>query len=193
MFSDGAADNLAWTSASIIKKGKHKGVPFVDIMFTADVGDMHWVIFEGQHGAYQYFVNHNLPTLGEFRTLWRLDNTTFPNGRTIEKDGALPPLSDYIAANKVQDETWLAPDGKSYITKYDWTSWVREQDYYGVYGNEVGSWYINPGKVRRRRHKQTPTRSASRTDILPGLLQRQPRQAGVDGRAPGAQSMPCCR
>jgi rhamnogalacturonan endolyase len=118
-------------------------------MFTADEGDMHWVIFEGQHGAYQYFVNHNLPDLGEFRTLWRLDNVTFPNGRTVSKDGTLPPLSDYIDANKVFDETWSAPDGNGYLTKYDWSSWIRTQDYYGVYGDEVGSWYINPGKVCR--------------------------------------------
>lgn len=107
---------------------------------------MHWVIFSNQHGAYQYFVNHALPTLGEFRTLWRLDNTTFPNGRTVTHDGPLPKLADYLPENKVQDETWLAPDGKSYITKYDLTSWVRNQDYYGVYGDKFGSWYINPGK-----------------------------------------------
>jgi len=107
---------------------------------------MHWLIFSGQHGAYQYFVNHALPALGEFRTLWRLDNTTFPNGRTITKDAPLPPLSDYLPENKVQDETWLAPNGKEYITKYDLSSWIRTQDYYGVYGDEVGSWYVNPGK-----------------------------------------------
>jgi rhamnogalacturonan endolyase len=109
---------------------------------------MHWVIFSNQHGSYQYFVNRALPTLGEFRTLWRLDNTTFPNGRTVTKDGVLPPLADYLPQNKVQDETWLEPDGTGYITKYDWTSWIRTQDFYGVYGEETGfgSWYINPGK-----------------------------------------------
>ncbi|KAK4140568.1 polysaccharide lyase [Dichotomopilus funicola] len=143
---NGAANNLAWTSARIVTNGTYHSTPFIDVLFTAAEGDMHWVIFQGQHGAYQYFINHALPDLGEFRTLWRLDNTTFPNGRTVTKDGPLPPLSEYVAANKVQDETWLAPDGKGYITKYDWTSWLREQDYYGVYGDEVGSWYINPGK-----------------------------------------------
>lgn len=109
---------------------------------------MHWVIFSNQHGSYQYFVNRALPTLGEFRTLWRLDNTTFPNGRTVTKDGVLPPLADYLPENKIQDETWRTPDGKGYITKYDWTSWIRTQDFYGVYGEETGfgSWYINPGK-----------------------------------------------
>jgi rhamnogalacturonan endolyase len=141
--------DLTWTSARIARNGSYAGKEFLDIAFTADAGDMHWVIFAGQHGSYQYFVNRALPTLGEFRTLWRLDNKTFPSGRTASKDGVLPPLQDYINKNKVQDETWLSPDGKGYITKYDWADWVRIQDYYGVYGSEVGSWFIHPGKVSR--------------------------------------------
>ncbi|KAK3941932.1 polysaccharide lyase [Diplogelasinospora grovesii] len=143
---NGAANNLAWTSAAIVKNGTYKGVAYADIKFTAAEGDMHWVIFSGQHGAYQYFVNHALPTLGEFRTLWRLDNTTFPYGKTATKDDLLPPLSEYLPQNKVQDETWLKPDGSGYITKYDFTSWIRIQQYYGVYGQGFGSWYINAGK-----------------------------------------------
>lgn len=107
---------------------------------------MHWVIFSGLAGSYQYFVNAALPALGEFRTLFRLDNTTFTNGHTDIKDEALPLFSEYIAANKVQDETWLNPDGDGYITKYDWTSWIRTQTFYGVYGDSFGSWYINAGK-----------------------------------------------
>ncbi|GAP91340.2 putative rhamnogalacturonate lyase [Rosellinia necatrix] len=143
---NGAASDLSWTSASIVDRGSHGGEDFIDIMFEASEGEMHWVIFSGLAGAYQYFVNRALPVLGEFRTLWRLDNTTFPRGKTNLRDEELPPLSDYIAANKVQDETWLRPDGNGYITKYDFTDWVRTQTYYGVYGDSFGSWYINPGK-----------------------------------------------
>ncbi|KAJ5669667.1 hypothetical protein N7462_010737 [Penicillium macrosclerotiorum] len=143
---NGAASNLNWTSASITKQGTYKGKQYIDVSFTAAEGDMHWVIFSGLSGAYQYFVNHALPTLGEFRTLWRLDNTTFTKGRTNIKDEELPPLSEYLSQNKVQDETWLKPDGSGYITKYDFTAWSRNQDYFGVYGDGFGSWYINPGK-----------------------------------------------
>jgi rhamnogalacturonan endolyase len=143
--TDGAQSDLNWTSAEIYRKGKTKGQGFLDIQFTAKESDFHWVIFEDLVGAYQYFVNHALPTLGEFRTLWRLDNTSFPNGRTNIKDGALPTLAEIASGTKVQDETWQLADG-SYITKYDWTAWIRDQDYYGVYGDEFGSWYINPGK-----------------------------------------------
>ncbi|KAH1316660.1 hypothetical protein LV164_008050 [Aspergillus fumigatus] len=142
---NGAQSDLNWTSAEIYRRGKTNGQDFLDIQFTAKEGDFHWVIFEDLVGAYQYFVNHALPTLGEFRTLWRLDNTSFPNGRTNIKDGALPTLAEIASGTKVQDETWQLADG-SYITKYDWTAWIRDQDYYGVYGEEFGSWYINPGK-----------------------------------------------
>lgn len=107
---------------------------------------MHWVIFDDLPGTYQYFVNRALPVLGEFRTLFRLDNVTFPNGRTNIKDETLPPFSDILNATKVQDETWERADG-TFITKYDFTAWIRDQGYYGVYGNQFGSWYINPGKI----------------------------------------------
>ncbi|KAK8024028.1 hypothetical protein PG993_012094 [Apiospora rasikravindrae] len=144
---NGAQSDLNWTSASIHNGGTYQGATYLDVKFASREGDMHWVIFSGLAGAYQYFVNRDLPTLGEFRTLWRLDNTTFTHGKTDLRDEALPPLSEYLPENKVQDETWLRTDGSGgYITKYDLSSWVRTQSYYGVYSDRFGSWYINAGK-----------------------------------------------
>ncbi|KAB2570481.1 Rhamnogalacturonate lyase [Lasiodiplodia theobromae] len=138
---NGAANDLAWLNASIV----HRTDDYIDVQFDAVEGEFHWVIYADLVGAYQYFVNRALPVLGEFRTLWRLDNGSFPNGRTTERDGALPAYAEYLDATKVQDETWQKADG-TYLTKYDWSAFIREQDYYGVYGDEFGSWYINPGK-----------------------------------------------
>jgi rhamnogalacturonan endolyase len=118
---------------------------FLDIAFTANEGEFHWVIYPDLAGAYQYFVNAALPVLGEFRTLWRLDNTTFFNGKTNIKDGPLPTFAEINSSVSVQDETWVTPDGR-YLTKYDWTDFIRDADYYGVYGKSFGSWYINVGK-----------------------------------------------
>jgi rhamnogalacturonan endolyase len=103
------------------------------------------VIYDDLPGAYQYFVNKALPVLGEFRTLFRLDNTTFTNGYTAIKDGPLPPFAEYLNATKVQDETWEKADG-TYLTKYDWSTFIRDNIVYGVYGESFGSWYIYPGK-----------------------------------------------
>lgn len=142
MSSDRA--NLQWTSASIVasEKTQKSSVPFIDVAFTANEGDLHWVIFKGLPGAYQYFVNKALPAASpsEFRTVWRLDNRTFTHGHNDVRDEPLPPLSDYLAKNKVQDETWLKPKGGGYITKYDFSALVRKQTAYGVYGDGVGSW-----------------------------------------------------
>ncbi|KAF1948784.1 hypothetical protein CC80DRAFT_485640 [Byssothecium circinans] len=138
---NGAASDLNWTSAAIVDSGSS----WINVKFTAREGDFHWVIHDDLAGAYQYFVNHALPRLGEFRTLWRLDNTSFSRGYTDVKDGVLPPMVEYLNATNVQDETWQKADG-TFLTKYDWSAFIRTQKAYGVYGDEVGSWYINPGK-----------------------------------------------
>ena len=139
--ADGAQSDLNWTSAAIVDCG----CDFINIRFTANEGDFHWVIYSSLAGAYQYFINHALPTLGEFRTLWRLDNTTFPNGRTSVKDGELPPLALYNVSTKVQDETWETANG-TFLTKYDWSNFVRGSDFWGVYGEGFGSWYLPASK-----------------------------------------------
>ena len=136
---DGAASDLNWTSASIASSGPD----FIDVAFTAREGTFHWVIRDNLAGAYQYFVNHALPTLGEFRTLWRLSNSSFTHGKTNWRDEQLPPLSEYVAAENVQDETWMKKDG-SFLTKYDWAAFVRKNNVWGVYGEGVGSWYVHP-------------------------------------------------
>ncbi|KAH8896552.1 polysaccharide lyase family 4 protein [Thozetella sp. PMI_491] len=192
---NGAASNLNWTSASIVAQGTYQGRSYIDVSFTAKEGDMHWVLFSGLAGAYQYFVNHALPVLGEFRTLWRLDNTTFTTGKTDLRDELLPPLSEYLPENKVQDETWLKPDGSGYITKYDFTSWIRTQTYYGVYGTGFGSWYINPGKdyyngnhlkQELMIHRESSTGDAVQLNMIHGThFQASSSDAFADGKTWG--------
>ncbi|CAK5278237.1 unnamed protein product [Mycena citricolor] len=135
-------NNLEWTSATIVAEG----ADYIDISFSATQGDFHWVVFDGLRGAYQYFVGKDLPYLEIFRSLWRLNPDLFLNGRTNIKEGPLPPFYLYSANNsiKVQDETWELPNG-TFITKYDWSNFVRDRDYYGIYGpGLVGSWFIHP-------------------------------------------------
>lgn len=154
-FSDGAQSDLNLTNAYVYKKTGE----YTDIAFVAKEGEFHWVLTPTLAGAYQYFVNKALPTLGEFRTLWRLDNDTFTHGKTDERDEALPPVTDILAATNVQDETWQRADG-SFITKYDFSTFMPtiegQSSYWGVHGTlknstgakaaGVGSWYIHGGK-----------------------------------------------
>ncbi|KAH6693605.1 polysaccharide lyase family 4, domain III-domain-containing protein [Plectosphaerella plurivora] len=135
---DGEA-NLKFTNASIAARGTN----FIDVSFTSSLGSLHWVIFDDLSGAYQYFVNAALPDISILRTLWRLSPDHFDHGRTHLRDEPLPDFALYANSTNVQDETWQLEDG-SYITKYDWSNAVRDRDFYGVYGKEVGSWYIHP-------------------------------------------------
>ncbi|KAK8050992.1 polysaccharide lyase family 4 protein [Apiospora rasikravindrae] len=133
-------NNFVWTSAAITSQGKD----YIDVGFSCEEGELHWVIFDGLAGAYQYFINRALPDLSILRTLWRLDPKLLLNGRTYLRDEPLPDFGLYQNATKVQDETWQLANG-SFITKYDFSDYVRERDFYGIYGPNVGSWYIHPG------------------------------------------------
>ncbi|KAJ4374835.1 hypothetical protein N0V83_001913 [Neocucurbitaria cava] len=187
---NGAASDLNWTSAAVADSGND----WINVKFTANEGDFHWVIYDDLPGAYQYFVNHALPTLGEFRTLWRLDNTSFSRGRTNVKDGVLPPLEEYRSAINVQDETWQKADG-TYLTKYDWSGNVRDMDFHGVYGDEVGSWYLNPGKdyfngdqlkQELMVHRESQTGDAVQLNMIHGThYQAISRDAFADGKVWG--------
>lgn len=115
-------------------------------------------------------VNKALPDLQIIRTLWRLDNGTFTRGRTHVKDEALPDWALYAGATKVQDETWELADG-SYITKYDWVNYVRDRDFYGVYGPGIaGSWWIHPSTEYFSASQLSQTLTVSLGLLSPGLV-----------------------
>ncbi len=164
--------NFQWHSASVYEQNKK----YLDVVFNATEIDLHWVIFPGLAGAYQYIVNKALPNLAVLRTLYRLDNTTFTRGRTNIKDAILPPFSLYGNATNVEDETWQLANG-TYITKYDFSATVREIDYYGIYGDNFGSWYIRPGgdyingnhlKQELMVHRESATGDAVQLNVFHG-------------------------
>ncbi|KAF4814477.1 Rhamnogalacturonate lyase [Colletotrichum siamense] len=140
-----AANNFTITAAHILDEGEFDGTTYLDIYFETQAGEQHWVIFEGQHGAYQYFITSGMRDPGEFRSIWRLDNQTFTHGHTSARDQVLPTLDETLSGEFVFDSTYKLPNG-TYITKYDFTDFIHNFDYYGVYGNGVGSWYIHGGK-----------------------------------------------
>lgn len=122
----------------------------IDVAFYAFEGELHLVLFKGLNGFYSYFVNRNLPLLGEFRTLIRLNPNIYQNGHTSIKDEALPVWPDDYKGKKVFDETWQLGNTSNYITKYDWSSRLHEEEMYGVYGSfnerNYGFWLISPGR-----------------------------------------------
>ncbi|OZJ04144.1 hypothetical protein BZG36_02843 [Bifiguratus adelaidae] len=77
---------------------------------------------------------------------------------------------------RVQDETWRRANG-SYITKYDWSDFLRTIDFHGVYGDNAGAWVIAPGKdyvngdhlkQELTLHRESSTRDAVLLNMLHG-------------------------
>lgn len=144
----GALHDIFYDNVRIVSFDSNK----LDISFEADEGEHHLVLFKGLDGFYSYFVNRNLPVLGEFRTLIRLNPDVYQNAHTSIKDGALPVWPDDYQGTKIFDETWKNTNGTGYITKYDWSSRLHEEEIYGVYGTynatnqTYGFWLISAGR-----------------------------------------------
>lgn len=117
----------------------------IHVEFDSYLATVHYVLFSGLNGHYQYVVNNNLGSQGEVRSLYRFDPEQFTWGRTNIKQAPLPTIEDINTGYKVQDETWQRRNG-TYITKYDFSCFVRGLDYHGVFGTDVGAYVIAPGK-----------------------------------------------
>jgi rhamnogalacturonan endolyase len=113
-----------------------------DIAYSSPWGDLHYVTRRGVSGLYSYFVATGIGTVGEFRTLYRVDGSIFRNGSNAERSGAFPTLADIQAGTKLQDETFLLQNGTVY-TKYDWATYVAQDRVHGVYGGGAGVWLIS--------------------------------------------------
>lgn len=121
------------------------------LCFYAWEGELHLILFRGLNGIYSYFLNHNLPVLGEFRTLIRLNPDIYQDGHTSLKDEPLPKFPQDYVLEEIFDETWIDPNNQSkYITKYDWSTRLHEEELYGVHGEyngkTYGFWLISPGR-----------------------------------------------
>lgn len=143
---EGSLHDINYTSVSLQEVSSNK----LDISFNAYEGEHHMVLFDGLDGIYSYFVNKNLPVLGEFRTLFRLNPEVYTNAHTSIKDQALPLWPEDYQGKEVFDETWLDTNNTGYITKYDWSSRLHEEEVCGVYGQHrnrsYGFWLISPGR-----------------------------------------------
>ena len=113
-----------------------------DIAYISPWGELHYVARSGVSGLYSYFLATGIGTVGEFRTLYRVDGSIFRSGFNAERSGPFPTLADIKAGTKLQDETFQLLDGTVY-TKYDWATYVARDQVHGVYGDGAGVWVIS--------------------------------------------------
>ncbi|WRT69453.1 uncharacterized protein IL334_006439 [Kwoniella shivajii] len=118
---------------------------YIHVAFDSYLATVHYILMNDLAGHYQYVINNNLGNQGEVRSLYRFDPLQFHSGRTNIKNDYLPTIQYIEVGYKVQDETWQRRNG-SYITKYDFSCFVRDLDYHGVYGDNIGAFIIAPGK-----------------------------------------------
>ena len=112
-----------------------------DIAYISPWGELHYVARSGISGLYSYFVATGIGNVGEFRTIYRLNGNIFTNGYNAERSGAFPPLSQIKQAQVLQNETFKLTNGTVY-TKYDWATYVAQDQVHGVYGNGYGAWML---------------------------------------------------
>ena len=112
-----------------------------DIAYSSTWGDLHYVVRSGVSGLYSYFVATGIGNVGEFRTIYRLNGNIFNNGYNAERSGAFPQISQIKQSQVLQNETFKLTNGTVY-TKYDWATYVAEDQVHGVYGNGYGVWML---------------------------------------------------
>jgi len=116
----------------------------VDIAYTSSWGALHYVVRGGVSGLYSYFVASGIGTVGEFRTLYRVNGSIFRTGYTSVNNAiAFPTLSQIQAATVLQDSTYQLTNGTIY-TKYDASTYMNQDLLHGVYGGGYGVWMISP-------------------------------------------------
>jgi rhamnogalacturonan endolyase len=115
-----------------------------DIAYISSWGALHYVVRSGVSGLYSYFIASGIGTVGEFRTLYRVNGAIFRTGSNgIENAIAFPTLSQINASTVLQDSTYQLTNGTIY-TKYDASTYTDQDRLHGVYGGGDGVWMISP-------------------------------------------------
>ncbi len=148
---------LDWNGGKFIFKPKNLFVlkysnNIIHVMYNMFLYDKceiqyHYIFKNNLFGIYNYVVINNLNInisykFSEIRTVYRFDyeimNMLY-NGLLIHKSYLYNFLNKQIL---VQDETWQLKDG-TYYSKYDLAGYIRDTNFYGIYGNKYGAWIMN--------------------------------------------------
>lgn len=130
----------AWSPTSLVVVTNTSAM--VDIAYKSAMGEHHYVVRDGVNGFYSYFISGNMGgAVGEFRTLYRVNPSLFPNNFNMKRSGTPPTLAQIQAATVIQDSTYQLANGSIY-SKYDYVDYVANDHVHGVYGSSYGLWVI---------------------------------------------------
>ena len=83
---EGGKTGLAPTKLTVITNTPQ----MADIAYTSSLGELHYVMRSGVNGLYSYFVTTGIGTVGEFRSVQRLDGSIFRTAVNTLRSGAMP-------------------------------------------------------------------------------------------------------
>ena len=135
----------------------------VELSFDAPIGnihfDQHYILRRGDQGYYAFVAMHHAAadpreSNGQIRWSFYLDNRLF--NYQLATDTEQGKIPDTRGAATVQDATYRLSDGSVY-TKYDYCSYIEEDDVHGECGSGKGSYgafVVMPSKE----YLQAPTK-----------------------------------
>lgn len=151
----GKTVNLQPSSLKIIEKSALRlHIAYIDD--TKELGiEYHIIVNNNDPAIYSYVkawnnVHHSFK-INELRTVYRLNHSLFPISYNGERTGLQPSSAHMMQGKKLQDETYLMPDGSLYdssmiYSKYDYAGYLGKTDLWGQFSAKLGFWLILPDK-----------------------------------------------
>lgn len=138
-----------------------------------------YIMRRGVSGLYTYAILRNTQNgsqrdnrLNEARIVWRVNPDIFNYAWVSDsRHGTMPSpsqMKNYV--EEVQDATYRLTDGSVY-TKYDWASFVRDDQLHGLMGATDGIWLITPSAEWINGGVQKQELTVHATDTTPLILQ----------------------
>lgn len=151
----GKTVNLQPSALKIIEKSAARiHIAYIDD--TNELGIEYHIIINNDDPAIYSYVKawnnvHRKFKINELRTVYRLNRSLVPVSYNGERTGLQPTSAHMMQGQKLQDETYLMPDGSLYdssmiYSKYDYAGYLGKTDLWGQFGQKLGFWLILPDK-----------------------------------------------
>lgn len=105
-----------------------------------------YILRRGDSGCYNYAIAKALndTRIDEARFGMRIQPDFFNYAYVNDnQQGAMPSPAQMLASEEVSDATFKLPDGSIY-TKYNYATFMADNDFHGIMGDRLGVWFITP-------------------------------------------------
>lgn len=144
-YGNGKFRNINVSELKIIKNTKDEAhIAYIDNSGLLRI-EYHSILRSNESGIYSYIIaSKNCKdelTVNELRTVYRFDSNIFTHSFNGERIDSQPIHINLAKGEKLQDETYKDCHGNIY-TKYDYSNYYKDIDFWGQFGNRFGVWFI---------------------------------------------------